>query len=162
MDKWLNRLAHVAVLAIAVAALVAVFRPQSPAATQVRLPYQPGEKLGLGEVALSAPTLLIATRSTCGFCTDSMPFYRTLTQVPIIWVAVGEDTTTNLNYLASHGLKADNVFGAGQVGLSRVDGTPTIVLVDEEGVVIRVWLGLLAPEGQDDVRSTLAALATSE
>lgn len=145
-------------LAIAVAALVAVFRPQPTRETRAAGGYQPGEAVDIRKIPVRGPTLLIATRSTCGFCTDSIPFWRTLAEFPIVWLAVGEDPTTNRKYLLDQGLQAEHVTTLADAGATKIGSTPTILLIDKDGVIKRVWVGLLAAEEQADVRSRFAAM----
>jgi hypothetical protein len=38
-----------------------------------------------------------------------------------------------------------------------IRGTPTLLLVDRDGIVRKVWAGQLSPEGERDVIETVAA-----
>jgi hypothetical protein len=164
MDKWLNRLGQIAMVVIAVAAAVTVIRPivsrASTAPITVKA-YEPGETLDLRGVHVAGPTLLIATRSTCGFCTDSMPFWRTISRVPIVWLAVGEDSATNRNYLVANSLRVSTVLTVAEAGLARITATPTVILADKGGVVRNVWVGLLRPSQQKELQDVLASLPAS-
>lgn len=161
MDKWLNRLGQVAMVAIAAAALVAVFRPQPNLAPRSVTGYEPGDKIDVRNMPLSGPALLIATRSTCGFCTESIPFWRTRSGVPIVWLAVGEDVSTNRKYLLANGLEANFVLALDEARVTKVTATPTLILIDKNGTVIKAWVGSLGSSAQDDVRSRLANLPNS-
>src|SRR5262245_56767826 len=158
MDRWLNRLAQLAMVVIAVTALVVVLRSPSKPSPQVVSAYQPGDRIDLRKLPVSGPALLIATRSTCGFCTESISFWRTITGASIVWLAVGEDASTNREYLLAHGLKADHVLALGDAGIAKVSATPTVIFVDGDGRVIKAWVGLLDSNEQDDLRATIAKL----
>src|SRR5262249_16893252 len=69
----------------------------------------PGVSFGDGK-----STLVLYVRSTCHFCTDSMPFYKRLNNhlrgksVKLIAVS-DEDASVTRAYLAGHGVVADQV-----------------------------------------------------
>jgi hypothetical protein len=98
-------------------------------------------------------TLLIVTRSTCRYCEDSVPFWKRLVEsqradtasLRIVAVA-DEPIETSREYLRRHGLAIDNVVSA------RVPtgGTPTLILVDSQGVARKVWLGMIADARTQD------------
>ena len=155
MEKWLNRFANAAVVAIAVTAVLAIASPRREPDAKLLARYKEGDRIELQQVKTSGPTLLIVTRSTCGFCTNSMPFYKTLADLPVIWLATGEDSETNRRYLLANGVKADTVMTVQEASVTKVGGTPTIILIDGQGFIQREWLGLLGPEQQREVREEL-------
>jgi hypothetical protein len=85
-----------------------------------------------------------------------MPFLRTLTGVPIIWLAAGEDVETNRQYLVANGLKVDNIVTLDDAGITRIPSTPTVVLIDKGGLVVKAWVGVMGSAEQSDLRSRLA------
>lgn len=112
--------------------------------------------LGLGK---ARRTLLMLTASTCHFCTASMPFYRKMVPVArqadvrVVGVTT-EDLTVNQAYLASNGIQIDAVASAEQNNIS-VHGTPTLLLLRNDGRVIASWRGKLSARQEDDVLSAL-------
>jgi hypothetical protein len=78
VDKWLNRLGNIAIIVLAVVAVTCVFQrgASSPPTSQPR--YQPGDRLDRSKLNIGGRTLIIATKSTCRYCSESMSFYRSL------------------------------------------------------------------------------------
>jgi thioredoxin-related protein len=92
-------------------------------------------------------TLLLVLRSTCVFCTASMPLYREImserSPATLRMIAVGaEPTETMRGYLKQHGVTVDDVFTTHGNPLSII-GTPTLLLVDKNGILRHQWIGRL-------------------
>jgi hypothetical protein len=85
-----------------------------------------------------------------------MDFYRTLDSSRIVWVAAGETTDVNAAYLKSHGLHPGALSSVDDLKLDRVTGTPTILMVNPNGDVLKVWRGALSASGEADVRRAIA------
>lgn len=126
--------------------------------------YQPGSAIeDTADLGLSKArrTLLIVTASTCHFCTASMPFYRKMVpaakqaDVRVVGVTT-EELTVNQMYLASNGIQVDTVASAANNNIS-VHGTPTLLLLRNDGKVIASWRGKLSARQEDDVLSALGA-----
>jgi hypothetical protein len=102
-------------------------------------------------------TLVLALRNGCHYCEDSMPFYRKL-------VGLAQSRQTNVNLLAvfpddaqiasqeikSEGLSMDVSSGVPLAGLD-VSGTPTLILADNGGRVLKDWVGELSASQEDQV-----------
>jgi thioredoxin-related protein len=105
----------------------------------------------------SRQTLVLAISNTCHFCTDSAPFYKRLaqnrgdTRVVAVFPQPIED---GREYLERLGVSVDEVK---QVGLDQIGvrGTPTLLLVDNSGVVKDSWVGRLPPEQEKSVLDAL-------
>src|SRR5262249_42227358 len=104
--------------------------------------------------------LVFAVSTTCHYCTESAGFYRKLVekckQQHVHTVAVLPQSQTEAQaYLGGEGVNVDEIR---QAPLSDLDigGTPTLVLVDQAGVVKHVWQGKLPSTKEDDVVTTLA------
>jgi hypothetical protein len=107
----------------------------------------------------SSFTLVMFVRSTCHFCTESMPLYQALirerqsqTKLSIIAAATERPETTSA-YLSAYHVAVDLV-----IPVTAPTGTPTLVLVDQHGVIRRVWVGKLDSTGEQNLRSALASL----
>jgi hypothetical protein len=90
-------------------------------------------------------TAILFLQSTCKFCTDSMPFYRRLSEIPRRGrlVVMGTESRERLEaYLAAHQFKPDRVIVVTPQA-TKVRGTPTILVVDTNGVVVEAWGGQL-------------------
>lgn len=125
--------------------------------------YEIGERLpATGAVDLSRTdhTFLLFLRSTCGYCTASMPFYakvaeaRRQSPISISLTALSSESERVLqDYLQRHNVSLDALVSLSPADSRqyRVRGTPTIMLVDREGVVRKVWTGQLAAEAEREV-----------
>ena len=90
----------------------------------------------------------------CKFCEESIPFYRKLTSHPrsdvqIVVAAPHRDVQIQ-DYLAGQGVMPDSVVHV-DFGAFPVPGTPTLLRVDQTGLVTHRWIGLLSPERENDV-----------
>jgi hypothetical protein len=107
-------------------------------------------------------TLVLATASTCHYCTESMEFYGKLLHaaqakgVRVANVSL-EDPDRNRQYFLSHGIAIDMPAPMGDTGL-RVRGTPTLLLVRADGTVVGAWVGKL---GEPMEREVLKAIGSS-
>jgi hypothetical protein len=125
---------------------------------------QPGDRLTLENVDFSKAekTLLLVIRSTCKYCTDSMPFYRALAgqrpSVPKLRiVAVSpDDVPISLKYLGLYRVQLDDVV---KVPLSalKVRGTPTAILVDRASTIRQIWPGVMDEVRQKDLLRAINA-----
>ena len=126
-------------------------RPLSPIAV--------GEKLALPTALRSESerTVVLALSTTCHFCTDSVPFYRrlvaeaTVTKTPVI--AVFPQSSADVSsYLKLHELDGART-GSG-IKL-KIGGTPTLIVLNRDGIVTNVWQGKLPPQAEEEVISQL-------
>lgn len=104
----------------------------------------------------SEHTLLMFLNTHCGFCKKSEPFYRKLSnevtdqrQVRLI-ALFPQHVEEGKEYLDSAGIKVDDVIHPVSGDL-KVTGTPTLVLVDKNGIATNEWIGFLSPSQETDV-----------
>ena len=117
-----------------------------------------GKKLSLPDVEWgeSESTLVIALQSKCPFCTESAPFYKQLVSTQSIRssrqliVISPEPSEVTKKYLDSLGVAIKDIRQANFTALG-VGGTPTLFLVDQQGVVTTIWRGRLNSEREADV-----------
>lgn len=107
----------------------------------------------------SSRTLVLFLRSDCVFCRASMSFYRQLAStnasgVRIVVAASAADAGIR-RYLVSENLEPDMVVFA-EEGELPVFGTPTLLVVDGKGVVMRSWVGWLDADGEAEVLRVLS------
>ncbi len=127
-------------------------RPVQPARAGVAIGTSLKNQLSGLDWSKNGRTLVLAISTTCHFCKDSEPFYRRIRQevgVGVKMVAVLPQPQAEAEqYLNTAGVKVDQVK---QLSLETIGvrGTPTMLLVDDKGVVIRVWAGRL-PSGEED------------
>lgn len=173
LTKTVHLLAHLATIAIAILLGVAVsqhYFVRAPVATvPARLPnpspypqVQAGAKLSVPDVdwGKNDRTLLLTLSQGCHFCTASAPFYQRIAQQLSEQKNVGlvallpQPVEAAKTYLSGLGV---NVPEVRQVPLDSlgVAGTPTLILVNKEGVVIDSWRGQLPPSKEDEVLNQL-------
>jgi len=125
--------------------------PEAPAVGTV-LPALPGYSWdGHSQI------LLLALRKGCHFCEDSMPFYRELLKADksgrskahlVSVLPDGEMDATRLLHDAQLDVPMVAPF---QLHRLHVSGTPTLILVDGNGMVEKVWVGEQDAAGQQAI-----------
>jgi len=101
-------------------------------------------------------TLLLVLQKGCHFCTESAPFYQRLVRETagrenIHLIAVLPQTfDESKKYLDDLGVAIEEVKQA-QLDSIGVYGTPTLILVNNQGVVITSWVGKLSADGEAEV-----------
>lgn len=129
--------------------------PTLPPELQIgsEVPALPGINFAFAE---QARTVLVMVRSTCSYCTESMPFYKRLMErrrasagTRVVAVSAEPETVTTA-YLASHGVSVDQVVSL-RDNLLRVPGTPTVIVVRADGQVTSSHVGKLNAAGEEDV-----------
>lgn len=164
MRQKLEAAANVAVIVIAVAVCV-VFVRWYLGKRQPRFQgIKPGDRLHSDLIGWGKHdrTLILAMRVGCAFCERSMPFYKRLADMERdgaihvhIVAALPDDASAARAFLNAQGLTSiDFVPG---IPLNRLDlaGTPTVILVDKDGLVLNVWLGLLSKRGEDSLITSI-------
>lgn len=117
-------------------------------------------------------TLVLALSANCHFCTESAPFYqKLLSELPpqnrVRTIAVlPQPISEGQKYLQDLGVSVDEVRRA-ELASIGLPATPTLALVNSEGVVTAVWVGKLGVNEQYDVFNHLniktnSGLATAE
>jgi hypothetical protein len=165
MAKKLETLTNITIIAVALIAGTVLVRnhffprPAPPARPQPGT----GMKVAIPGVdwAARGSTLLLALSPNCQYCTESAPFYRRLaaelSKTPVHLTAVFPDHAQKAReYLTSLGVPVDDVRQVAPASLP-IRGTPTLLLVDRDGIVRRVWAGQLSAEAERDVIETAGA-----
>jgi thiol-disulfide isomerase/thioredoxin len=120
-------------------ALSASRRPSIQAGTKISLPGIDWSK--------STRTVVLALSTTCHFCSESAPFYQKLQQQKpngVRLVAVfAQPVEASRDYLNKLGVSVSDVVQS-SLGSVGVSGTPTLLLVDNEGSVTGSWVGKLS------------------
>ena len=176
MARKLDVLANVALIA-ACAAIVAQFAVThmragvpAPPVSQGRQPpptYQTGEKVpelkGINYAAADQ-TLLLVVRESCPYCEGSMPFYgalvrqaaaaRSRTQFAVVSTDPVEVSKASFE---KHGVPVSAIT---QSNTMNVRGTPTLILINARGEVVRSWIGMLDSSREEEVLSAINSVAT--
>lgn len=123
---------------------------------------QIGTKISLPGVdwGKSERTLLLALSTGCGYCTDSAPFYRKLHQQKpknLQLVAVfPQSVEESGSYLNRLGISVGEIVQA-PLSSMTVSGTPTLMLIDDQGVIKDSWVGKLSDGEIEKVLARIAA-----
>jgi len=166
MKVLVKRIELVANLAIIVVAILLgvvlvrnyLFRSPVPTQAPATTGIQAGTKLSLPSVDWnsSRQTLVMALSTKCHFCTESAPFYQRLAQEcagnrNVRLIAVFPQTSRESEeYLKGLALNVDDVKQS-ELGSLGVSGTPTLILLNNEGVVEDSWRGKLNGDREGEV-----------
>lgn len=165
--KKIELLANVSIIVVALLLGAAVVRqyvlpsgqPLRPAASQI----QPGSKINLPGVEWpkAGRTLVLALQKGCHFCTESAPFYKRLapaaSEKNVKLVAVLPQAQDEARqYLADLSIPVNEVTQASLDSIG-VQGTPTLILVDDKGQVIDSWVGKLPSDGEAKVLTRVSS-----
>jgi hypothetical protein len=152
----LEKASHIAVLLLCVTAAGAIVRrefvkPHTPVLEETSAALL-GKRLPLSGAVWNRANIVIALSSHCQFCAMSLPLYHDLTTAhrpqqgreteTAIFVVSSEPSEMIAQFLAAAQVQADKIFTE-RLSELKVRGTPTVVLVDEGGVVKRVFVGKL-------------------
>jgi thioredoxin-related protein len=108
----------------------------------------------------SDQTLVLVLSTGCHFCTESASFYKELVQKRAkqentrLVAVLPQPVDAGSKYLSNLGIAVDDVRQLAPNSLG-VRGTPTLLLVNKEGVVTNAWLGKLPPTKEAEVLSRL-------
>jgi thiol-disulfide isomerase/thioredoxin len=161
--KRIELAANLAIIVVAILLGVVLVRNyfiRSPSAIQPSRTAQveDGMKLSLSGVdwTASKQTLVMALSTKCHFCTESAPFYQRLAQeraknANLRLVAVFPQTSRESEeYLKGLAVNVDDVRQSELASLG-VSGTPTLILLNNQGVVETTWRGKLNGDREGEV-----------
>jgi len=162
--KRVELVANIAIITVALAICVVLVKRyllDTPGPAEVNA-ISAGEKIALSNVdwQKGRQTLLVVLAQGCHYCAESVPFYQRLakeasTRGDTQLVAVLPQTPEEgRKYLDDLGVPIKDVEQASLSSI-RVKGTPTLILVDNKGVVVDSWLGKLPSEKEAEVISKL-------
>lgn len=122
------------------------------------LPLKIGDPLPISGInwAKNKQTLLLLLRDDCHFCSDSAGFYQKLakeqgakSRTKLVAVLPGSLDDSH-QYLARLGVPIREVKQE-NLNQLRVSGTPTLLMVNEKGVVTKSWVGRLPANKEMEV-----------
>lgn len=152
LSQRVELFANIAIILVAI--LLGYFLIQRFFFQQNQQPQPPteiakGTKISLPDVDWQAnqKTLLLVLQKGCKFCTESMPFYKTLVERAkekgIKLVAVLPNSREEgSQYLKENGVEIQEIRQV-QLNSVNVRGTPTLILVNDKGEVENSWVGKL-------------------
>jgi len=122
-----------------------------------------GMKLPLKDVRWqeSGKTIVLALSTTCHYCTESAGFYKELVkqcklQHVHTLAVLPQPLNESGSYLAATGVLVDEIRQSSMSDM-QVAGTPTLILINSEGVVKNVWRGKLNAAGEKEVLGKLGS-----
>jgi hypothetical protein len=144
-------------------------RSATPSAT--RQPAGPKVGLNLNQTPLkdinwagNKNTLVLGLQTTCHFCTESGPFFQKLAAAASgstrIVAVLPQTVDQSKEYLSKLGVHVDEIRSA-PLSSINVSGTPTMMLVNDKGVVRNVWVGKLPEAQQTEVLNAIAPAAAT-
>jgi thioredoxin-related protein len=163
----LDTIANIAIIVVcAIAAVVLIrshfFPPRQAGPEEAKK----GEQFAQIQQVLPAGTnkaLVVAVQPGCHFCNDSMPFYKRLIDErnqknsPVKFIAAvpaDEAKAEEAQKFAAVGAQPDGMVKLDFASI-KVPGTPTLLLVDNTGKVLDVWVGKLEPDKEKEVLEVL-------
>jgi hypothetical protein len=155
--------ANIAIIIVALAGVLFFIRNYKMNRAESRIEISTGTKFALKDMnwQVSEKSVALALSTTCHFCTESAGFYRELVQrckeqhvhtVAVFPQAVNEAQS----YLQNVGVTVDEI-RQGSFPDLKIGGTPTLLLLDNGGVVKSVWVGKLPPAKEQEVLSKLGS-----
>jgi hypothetical protein len=151
--KWFEIAANISIIIVAVVIVIVFARNYLPAAKTSPHTIAVGAKLTGQPVNwhASPKNVVFILSTTCHFCKESSGFYRKLVEEcrsHAKTVAFFPQTPQEAQaYLKAEDVQVDEVKHANFQSL-QIGGTPTLLLVDSNGLVQKVWLGKL-PEAKE-------------
>jgi hypothetical protein len=150
-------------LLIALLAVVFLIRGYLRPLVEPSLPQGPhvGSQVNLPGVnrAANESTLVLALQVGCHWCESSAGFYRDLIRsnskgAVHLLAVLPQPIQQDQQFLRSLSLELQDVR---QVNLATLNvyATPTLLLLGGDGRIKKVWMGMLSPDGEADVFSTL-------
>jgi hypothetical protein len=130
--------------------------------TDPRIPA--GTKASLSGVdwAKNGQTLLMVLSRDCHFCTESAPFYQHLARETAgrpdihLLALFPQEVEEGKKYLDHLGISVNEIRQAAPSS-TGAGGTPTLILVDQHGIVKNSWVGKLSAPEESEILSQLAA-----
>ncbi|HEY0097694.1 MAG TPA: hypothetical protein VGB76_01970 [Pyrinomonadaceae bacterium] len=124
-----------------------------PAGTKAALPGVDWAKNG--------ETLVLVLSRDCRYCTQSAPFYQRLTRAAAgrpdlhLLAVLPQEVEVGKSYLNELGVSVNDVRQASP-STTGAAVTPTLILVDDKGIVKNSWIGQLATPEENEVLSQLS------
>ena len=166
----LDTAANIAIIVVcAIAAVVLIrnqFFPPRPQGPGNMPQIEKGEKYAelKGVVPAGANrALVVAVQPGCHFCNESMPFYKRLidernqkgSQLKFVAAVPGDDAKAQeAEKFSAAGTQPDSMVKLDFAAI-KVPGTPTLLLVDNSGKVLDVWVGKLDDSREKEVLKVL-------
>lgn len=165
MKKWLETISNIAILVVALLIIFSFVKTKVFSSHSAeRTPLIAGTQLtGLSAYDWSKhdQTLVLVLQKGCRFCENSAPFYRQLAemerqqQLKAHVVAVFPNEAAQVEtVLHEQQLQFETIPNISLKSLNVI-GTPTAILSDQKGRVVKSWIGQLPLDLQQEVIATI-------
>jgi thioredoxin-related protein len=161
--KGIEQAVNIAIIVIALVVCGMFVRSYLPSRSDVRQTISIGSRLEVQPVSWSgnAKNIVLVLSTTCQYCKASAGFYQRLAKEcegrHIRTIALFPQSIEQARaYLENEGVRVTEIWQA-QPGKLKVQGTPTVLLVDNNGVVQHVWIGKLPANQEKDLLDTLGS-----
>ena len=153
----LESITNVALLIVSVAIVILVVGTSSRSSRSVSPVLHAGDQfpIAISGSGSNRETLVLALSARCSFCEASIPFYQRL---------AASKLDPNVRIVALFPERDEEVRGfvkrigfdmTVMVALSfrdlRIEGTPTLILLDSQRKIEKVWTGKLSPHQEQEV-----------
>lgn len=104
-------------------------------------------------------TLVLYLSDTCRFCTESGPFYQKLVEknsddkIKLVTV-LPQSVDEGKQYLEKLGVGIKDVHSSSLASIG-VRSTPTLLLVNEDGIISEMWIGKLSNDKEEELLKRL-------
>jgi peroxiredoxin len=163
ITKGIEQAVNIAIIVIALVVCGMFVRSYIPSKSNARPTINIGNRLDVQPVnwSSSSKNIVLVLSTTCKYCKASAGFYQRLAREcedrHIRTIALFPQTVEQSRaYLESEGVRVTEIWQA-QPGKLNVQGTPTVLLVDNNGVVQHVWTGKLPANQEKDLLATLGS-----
>ena len=144
-------------LAVLVAVVYLAFTGRSAGVRRPELPqYRAGEKVdSIDGLPYNdhEKTVVLFLSSQCKYCLESLPFYRSLVEVrnaehkAVAIAAISRDSQATFErYISEQSLRVDRTATVSKPAWPKMLATPTMVVVDHNGIVLDAWVGLMSTD----------------
>src|SRR5579864_5467736 len=105
--------------------------------------------------------VVLVLSTQCHFCQESAPFHERLTQMlqnspdTGLIAVFPQDRQAVEQYKATYKVNFPNIITDASLNKLQVRGTPTLLLVDQHGKVLKSWRGRLPENDEKEVRTEL-------
>lgn len=155
-DKNLERITNIAVVIVAVLFVVGFFRHDFAAHKTLSRSFH-AHKLQLASIT-EAPAklnIVLGISTECPFCEKNVGFYKKLSGLEkpgrLAFYTIFPQTKNEAkSYLQKKGIHPTGVISS-SLAKYQINGTPTLVLVNDRGKVLQSWVGTLNSSKQAEV-----------
>jgi thioredoxin-related protein len=162
ITRRLESLANLAIIVVAVLLCFVLIKSyllpdhSKDAARDWRVPA--GARVSLPGVDWSGndQTLLVVLQKGCHFCSESAPFYQRLVRETAgrgnihLVALLPQAPDESRKYLDDLGVAIEDI-KQGELDSVGVRGTPTLILINNQGAVMTSWVGKLSADGEAEV-----------